>query len=82
MLNDVGLEAEYSDPAMAFAARYMTRLAHDVWGREPEPLIGRVRSRATQRACVIRCTLANYLATRFRVIEGAFAQPGGIAVTS
>jgi hypothetical protein len=36
MLNDVGLKAEYDDPAMAFAARYLTRLAQDVW-KAPQP---------------------------------------------
>jgi hypothetical protein len=29
MLNDV--ETEYKDPAMAFAARYILRLGHDIW---------------------------------------------------
>jgi hypothetical protein len=37
MLNDVGLRAEYDDPAMAFAARYMTRLAQDIWRANPHP---------------------------------------------
>ena len=31
MLNDVGLNAEFDDPAMSFAARYITRLAQDIW---------------------------------------------------
>ena len=35
MLNDVSLYIEYRDPAMAFAARYMTRLAEDIWRANP-----------------------------------------------
>ena len=35
MLNDVGIKTEYDDPSMAFAARYLTSLAHEVWRKEP-----------------------------------------------
>ena len=34
MLNDVAVQAEFNDAAMAFAARYVARLAQDIW-REP-----------------------------------------------
>ena len=36
MLNDVALKTESEDPAMAFAARYLTQLAQNVW-RVPKP---------------------------------------------
>ena len=38
MLNGIQIRTEYEDPAMSFAARYVLRLADDVWEETPHPL--------------------------------------------
>jgi hypothetical protein len=38
MLNGIEIQTEYEDPAMAFAARYVLRLAQDVWETNPHPM--------------------------------------------
>jgi hypothetical protein len=37
MLNGIEIQTEYDEPVMAFSARYLLRLAHDVW-QMPHPL--------------------------------------------
>ena len=37
MLDGVAIQTEYEDPVMAFAARYILRLAHDIWQANPHP---------------------------------------------
>jgi hypothetical protein len=38
MLNGIDIRAEYDDPTMAFAARYILSLAKDIWQVNPHPL--------------------------------------------
>jgi hypothetical protein len=38
MLHGIHIQAEYKDPAMSFAARYVLRLAEDMWDENPHPL--------------------------------------------
>jgi hypothetical protein len=39
MLNGIEVQAEYDHPTLAFAARYMLRLAQDVWEAAPHPVM-------------------------------------------
>ena len=38
MLNGIEIQSEYDEPTMAFAARYILRLAHDIWQANPHPM--------------------------------------------
>jgi hypothetical protein len=38
MLNGIEIQTEYNDPTMAFAARYLLRLAHCIWEENPHPV--------------------------------------------
>ena len=38
MLNGIEIQSEYDDPTMAFAARYLLRLAQDIWQTNPHPM--------------------------------------------
>lgn len=38
MLNGVEIHTEYDDPTTAFAARYLLRLAQNVWEQNPHPV--------------------------------------------
>ena len=37
MLDGIAIQTEYEDPVMAFAARYILRLANDIWQANPHP---------------------------------------------
>jgi hypothetical protein len=41
MLNGIQIQTEYDDPAMGFAARYVLRLAEDIWDSNPHPMTHR-----------------------------------------
>jgi hypothetical protein len=38
MLNAADIQAEYNDPTMALAARYLLRLARGIWDENPHPI--------------------------------------------
>src|SRR5215211_2514868 len=38
MLEGIEIHTEYDEPVMALAARYVVRLAEDVWAANPHPL--------------------------------------------
>jgi hypothetical protein len=38
MLEGIEIHTEYDEPVMALAARYVVRLAQDVWAANPHPL--------------------------------------------
>jgi hypothetical protein len=38
MLNGINIQSEYDDPTMALAARYMLRLAQNIWDENPHPV--------------------------------------------
>ena len=38
MLDGVEIQTEYNDPTMAFAARYLLRLAKSIWDENPQPV--------------------------------------------
>jgi hypothetical protein len=38
LLNGTEIQAEYDDPTMAFAARYLLRLAQCIWEENPHPV--------------------------------------------
>lgn len=38
MLNGIDIQTEYDEPIMALAARYVLRLAENVWEANPHPL--------------------------------------------
>jgi hypothetical protein len=38
MLHGIDIHTEYDDPVMAFAARYIVRLAQEIWAATPHPL--------------------------------------------
>ena len=39
MLEGIDIQAEFNDPVMAFAARYVLSLARDVWESNPHPMM-------------------------------------------
>ena len=38
MLDGIEIQTEYDDPTMAFAARYLLRLAQAIWDENPHPV--------------------------------------------
>jgi hypothetical protein len=38
MLNGIEIQTEYDDPTMCFAARYLLRLAQNIWGQSLHPV--------------------------------------------
>lgn len=38
MLDGIDIQTEYSEPTMAFAARYILKLAQDIWQENPHPV--------------------------------------------
>ena len=39
MLEGLQIQTEFQDPAMAFAARYMLKLAEDIWEENPHAMV-------------------------------------------
>ncbi|HEY7383874.1 MAG TPA: hypothetical protein VH743_09415 [Beijerinckiaceae bacterium] len=39
MLNSIQIQTEYKDPTMSFAARYVLKLAADIWEENPHAMV-------------------------------------------
>jgi hypothetical protein len=47
MLDGIHIQTEFEQPPMAFAARYLLRLADNIWEQNPHPLTHSAGSRQT-----------------------------------
>ena len=47
MLDGIQIQTEFEDPSMAFAARYLLRLAENIWEQNAHPLTHAAPSRRT-----------------------------------